>query len=127
MSNKLALQQFGLGLMAALITKGRKEIYVYSEANFHESFRKAYEVVEQELGEDGLDHWTIITGGIRGLSGAVESILDYWGMTWASYGGGYWRFKMTNREIEKLLSDLPGGRDVYLRAADAFLDQYQKN
>jgi thymidylate synthase len=122
---ELSLNDFSLGLMAALHIKGVNELSSFREANLHASFRKAFEVVKERLGDDKLK-FAIITNRVSGISGDVRSILDYWEGTWAATDSQErtWRFRMSNWAASEYLKKLPGGKKVYLEAADAFLKQY---
>jgi hypothetical protein len=127
MSDKLTLNEFSLGLMAALRAKETDELYVSPrrEPHVHECFRKAYEVVEKRLGSQNLD-FVIRNTGVRGTSEAVDEIFYYWETGWAIHKlpGWTWRFTMTDRAALQFITRLTGGADMYLEAADAFLEHY---
>lgn len=128
-NGKLSLTEFSLGLMAGLHTKGKNDLYVSprEEAHVHACFRVAFEVVEARLGSENLT-FVILNTSTWGTSGAVDSIFDYWLTTWVTKDSPGWtyRFTMTNREALEFLSKLPGGADMFLDAADAFLELYRQ-
>jgi len=125
-TDDLQLLEFGDGLLAGLRFRGVTTLDERAPANLHEAFTKAFMVVEGQLGSTNL-LFSITTDRFYGTSVDVFNILKHWRGLWATQDdpGTIWRLDMNDQTAEKILSKLPGDREMYLDAADAFLKQYR--
>jgi len=117
---------FGVGMVAGLVLRGERTINERNLTVLHESFLEAFKVVERELGSDNL-RFAIILHRVHGTSTDVFNIMSYWLGLWATRDapGTIYRFKMHEDSAEEVLAKLPGGRKMFLDAADAFLLRYR--
>jgi len=125
-TDRLELRDFGNGILAGLTIRGVRILDEHQLANLHKSFLVAFKVVEEQLGRHNL-HFAIITHKVYGTSGDVDQIFRNWLGLWATKDapGTLYRLNISEASAEKLLSGLPGGRDLYLDATNAFLKQYR--
>lgn len=125
-TERLTRDEFGLGLMAGLHARGVKTLNESRLSDMHAAFLEAFKVVEEGLGSENLA-FLIITSKFYGTSSDVDIILQYWLRGWATKDapGTIYRFMMGDILTEEYLSKLPGGRDLYLSAADAFLKRFR--
>jgi len=130
MSNdRLELLDFGMGLLAGLRIRGVDALSENNIRKLHASFVKAFATAKQEFAQENVK-FIITTHYSNGTSGGVESILRYWlNRSYAAYDprNTIWMLDMDGQSAEEILAKLPGGREVYLKAADAFLQQYRNN
>ena len=117
---------FGVGLVAGLVLRGETTINERNLAVLHESFLEAFKVVEKQLGRENL-RFAIILHRVHRTSTDVFNIMSYWLGLWATRDspGTIYRFKMNEDSAEKILEGLPGGRQMFLDATDAFLLHYR--
>ena len=117
---------FGVGLVAGLVLRGERTINERNLTVLHESFLEAFKVVEEQLGHENL-RFAIILHRVHRTSTDVFNIMSYWLGLWATRDspGTIYRFKMDEDSAEKVLAGLPGGRQMFLDAADAFLLRYR--
>jgi len=125
-TERLDLWDFGMGLLSALRIRGIEVLDENDLNKLHAAFVDAFEVIEKRLVNERLT-FAIITHRIHGLSSDVFNIFSYWQGPWATKDspGTIWRFRMEEQTAENILAKLPGGREVFLQAADAFLLKYR--
>ena len=121
----MSLLDFGTGLLSGLHLKGLKLISERDLVRFHGCFAEAFSVVKELMGEDQLK-FSIILDEVHRVSGDVDAILNYWLTLQVSKDspGTVWRFHITDHDAKRWLSQLPGGEEVFLPAAEAFLKRY---
>ncbi len=119
---RLTLQDFGVGLLAGLHEHGIHIIDDRDEQRLHECFLEAFKIVEKRLGKENL-RFVIILNQFHGTSGDVLQIFSYWQGNLATLDspGTTWRSRMTDQWAERLFFELPGGRELYVEAANAFM------
>ena len=124
---KLSLLDFGMGILSGLHLRGVTTLDERELVKLHESFAEAFWVVEKLMGEEKLK-FSIILHQIHRTSGGVDAILNYWLSVWVTKDspGTILRFRLTDYTASRYLSRLPGGEEVFLPAADAFLKRYQR-
>jgi len=124
-TRELTRYDFGMGLLAGLHVKGVGILNDRNEQVVHAAFRDAFEVVEHQLGREFL-RFHISTHRVYGTSADVYNIFSYWLGLWATKDspGTIWRFNMSDQNAEKLFAELRGGRELYVKAAEAFLARY---
>jgi len=126
-TDRLELRDFGNGILAGLHTRNVDILDERKLGNLHASFLAAFKIVEERYGRHNL-RFAIITHKVYGTSGDVDQIFRNWlGVGWATKDapGTLYRLRISDTSAEKFLSELPGGRDLYLDATTAFLKQYR--
>ena len=126
-SNKLTLKDFGEGLLAALRIKGLEDLDMNRLTDVHAAFFDAFEIVKEQLGQTHLE-FAIVILSTTNKSIDVHQILAFWLGTWTQRDSpdSTLRVMMSERAAENILHQIPGVRDVFLHAADAFLVRYNK-
>ena len=121
---RMSLLDFGTWLLAALRLKGVSVLDDYNEERLHAAFRAAFEVIEREIGKENL-LFTIILDPIHRLSYGVSSIFWHWRGIWGTKDspGTTWRLHYMSTETaqDMLEHEAMGGKEPWLKAADAFL------
>jgi len=124
-SDRLLLTDFGLNLMAGLVVRGVDTFNTDRPTELHASFCEAFKVVQRKLGYAKLN-FVININRAYGTSASVDIILNHWYNSWATkeIPGTVWRLRMNQRAARSRLAKHPEHRELYLQAADAFLQRY---
>ncbi len=126
MSNqRLSLEDFGLGLMAGLISKS-VDLVNEDRRTVHPAFIAAYKVLREELGEGAIG-FELKADASGGKSSGVERILRLWkqGYLVPARTPGTFFFVMSPTDAQRRLARIPGGRELFLKATNAFLKVYR--
>lgn len=124
---RLDLASFGIGVLAGLTLSGVTTLDDEDQRRLNKCFLAAYKVVEKHFERQNL-RFRLILDQMHGTSPDVEAIMLWWLHFWATKDapGSTWRLGMPEDIALKYIEhDLPGGKDLWLQAARAFMDEYQ--
>ena len=123
--DRVGLRDFAMGLLAALYIRHTSTLSERDPQKLHASFIAAFKSFEEDVGPENLVFWMNISRG-HDTSADVFNILSYWQGPWATKDspGTIWRFRLNEDTAESLFTRLPVSREIYIRAADAFLERY---
>ena len=118
------LQDFSLGLLAALIRAGETGVNEWHRAKLHQAFVEAFTFVEAELGFDA-QATRMQVDKLYGVTADVDDILYYWiraGYTNRAPGKDVHRFQIKKETADLLvLESMAGDEAVYDGAARKLL------
>lgn len=121
----LHLQDFGVGILAALRISGVTMLSDRDEVRLHGAFVSAFQHVEEVFDQEHLRFW-MTTHPIHGTSTDAYNIMHYWLGIWATKDspGHMWRFRMSEEIADRLVNEqLPGGRDMWLAAGQILIKE----
>lgn len=122
-NESLSNLDFATSLAAALTLQGYPSVTDHDSQRLHRAFRDAFYVIKDGLGEEHC-RFFIILHRLHGDSGDVYDILGHWLTHWATRDshGSIWRLTMEKRTAENILDeDVAGGRELWMKAAEAFI------
>lgn len=119
----LSRLDFATGLAAALTLQRCQVISGEDERLLHKAFEDAFHTIETGIGEEQCRFYVILDK-FHGISGDVGAMLSHWLAYWATRDSpdGVWRLSMEPYIAEKiLLEGVIGGRELWMKAANAFI------
>ena len=126
---KLQFDEFGIGLLAALRLKGLTKLDEhdgFEERKLHSAFAKAYDVICTELHEETV-HIANIPDPFSGHHWYADTIMEDWAekqLTAKDDCTSSHRIRISEASARKHLEErVIGGREPWLKAADAFIQQ----
>lgn len=125
-TRKLDLKSFGSGLLAAIALNGKTAIHELDRIKLHTAFHEAFKVVEEGVGEKNL-RFVIILDRTRGTSPDIDEIMADWCDFWLRINAdGIWTIRMNKQIAKRILNeDVFGEEQVWLKAANAFIEHYK--
>jgi len=123
------LQEFGMGLLAALCLQGVNTLSKFPEEDLDNAFKEVLSFASKRLREQGF-LFSDESEPTASIHNVAEDLLDHWVLTgWATRESDnkVFKLKMKEETASMFVNGLPGGLSFYLQAAQVFKEQYNRS